>query len=85
MCGVSGCKNQVLGSNLMKSNSIAHENKLKRWVSTRGGSYASTADPCVSCTTFNILAPIYKRLDKEVMDFPFQCFCCVSFFFALKL
>ncbi|XXG66985.1 hypothetical protein AAC387_Pa06g0431 [Persea americana] len=55
----------VLGSNLMKSNSIAHENKLKRRVSTRGGSYASTADPCVSCTTFNILAPIYKRLDKE--------------------
>ncbi|KAK9093693.1 hypothetical protein Scep_025162 [Stephania cephalantha] len=23
------------------------------------------ADPCISCTTFNILAPIYKRLDKE--------------------
>ncbi|PIA34948.1 hypothetical protein AQUCO_03700302v1 [Aquilegia coerulea] len=23
------------------------------------------AEPCISCTTFNILAPIYKRLDKE--------------------
>eukprot|EP00268_Persea_americana_P033965 TRINITY_DN3359_c0_g2_i1.p1 TRINITY_DN3359_c0_g2~~TRINITY_DN3359_c0_g2_i1.p1 ORF type:complete len:101 (+),score=10.45 TRINITY_DN3359_c0_g2_i1:67-369(+) len=22
-------------------------------------------DPCLSCTTFNILAPIYKRLDNE--------------------
>ncbi|KAJ8766834.1 hypothetical protein K2173_008388 [Erythroxylum novogranatense] len=22
-------------------------------------------EPCVSCTTFNILAPIYKRLDQE--------------------
>lgn len=72
MCGVSGCKNQVLGSNFMKSNSIVHENKLKGWVSKRGGRYASTADPCLSCTTFNILAPIYKRLDREVMGFPLQ-------------
>lgn len=30
---------------------------------------------CVSCTTFNILAPIYKRMDNEVgwilLCFPF--------------
>lgn len=37
---------------------------------SRIGSYAiasSITDPaCVSCTTFNILAPIYKRLNHEV-------------------
>lgn len=27
--------------------------------------------PCISCTTFNILAPIYKRLNKEVLFFFF--------------
>ncbi|KAL2556315.1 Calcium-binding endonuclease/exonuclease/phosphatase family [Forsythia ovata] len=36
---------------------------------SRPGSYAipaSITDPtCISCTTFNILAPIYKRLDPE--------------------
>ncbi|XP_059628904.1 uncharacterized calcium-binding protein At1g02270-like isoform X2 [Cornus florida] len=35
---------------------------------SRNGSYAigSIKDPtCISCTTFNILAPIYKRLNKE--------------------
>ncbi|XP_042490992.1 uncharacterized calcium-binding protein At1g02270 isoform X3 [Macadamia integrifolia] len=26
---------------------------------------ASMTDPCISCTTFNILAPVYKRLDTE--------------------
>uniref|UniRef100_A0A3N7FYH4 Endonuclease/exonuclease/phosphatase domain-containing protein n=1 Tax=Populus trichocarpa TaxID=3694 RepID=A0A3N7FYH4_POPTR len=26
---------------------------------------AMTYEPCVSCTTFNILAPIYKRLDQK--------------------
>jgi hypothetical protein len=26
-----------------------------------------TYEPCVSCTTFNILAPIYKRLDQKVL------------------
>lgn len=29
-------------------------------------SSATNAEYSVSCTTFNILAPIYKRLDKEV-------------------
>ncbi|XP_074320414.1 putative calcium-binding protein At1g02270 isoform X2 [Silene latifolia] len=35
---------------------------------SRIGSYAiasSITDQCVTCTTFNILAPIYKRLDDE--------------------
>ncbi|GLT79855.1 hypothetical protein SLA2020_513270 [Shorea laevis] len=33
---------------------------------SNSGCVASTmGDPCISCTTFNILAPIYKRLDKE--------------------
>lgn len=54
----------------MKSKSIGHETNLKGWISTRGGCYAaSTGDPYISCTTFNILAPIYKRLDKEVVEF----------------
>jgi len=35
-------------------------------VSKRAFGFGTMADPCVSCTTFNILAPIYKRLDKEV-------------------
>lgn len=30
------------------------------------GADAGMKEPCVSCTTFNILAPIYKRLDEEV-------------------
>ena len=39
---------------------------------------------CVSCTTFNILAPIYKRMDNEVgrilLCFPFwQGIYLVSF------
>ncbi|XP_042007464.1 uncharacterized calcium-binding protein At1g02270-like [Salvia splendens] len=40
---------------------------------SRIGSYAiasSTTDPsCISCTTFNILAPIYKRLNHEDPSF----------------
>ncbi|GMJ00991.1 hypothetical protein like AT1G02270 [Hibiscus trionum] len=33
---------------------------------TKSGKFASsTSEPCVSCTTFNILAPIYKRLDQQ--------------------
>ncbi|XXG77585.1 hypothetical protein AAC387_Pa08g1712 [Persea americana] len=60
------CMIMVLGTNFMKSKSIGHETNLKGWISTRGGCYAaSTGDPYISCTTFNILAPIYKRLDKE--------------------
>ncbi|KAK8478273.1 hypothetical protein V6N13_028135 [Hibiscus sabdariffa] len=33
---------------------------------TKSGKFASSiSEPCVSCTTFNILAPIYKRLDQQ--------------------
>ncbi|XP_022735139.1 uncharacterized calcium-binding protein At1g02270-like isoform X2 [Durio zibethinus] len=33
---------------------------------TKPGYVSSTmGEPCVSCTTFNILAPIYKRLDQQ--------------------
>lgn len=57
----------VLGSNFVRSNTTGHDNnKLKGWISPwSSGNCTSMADPCVSCTTFNILAPIYKRLDKE--------------------
>ncbi|OVA19934.1 Endonuclease/exonuclease/phosphatase [Macleaya cordata] len=54
----------VVDSNFVKSNSSGHESKVKGRIS-RIGTYATMADPCISCTTFNILAPIYKRLDKE--------------------
>lgn len=66
----------------MKSNSIGHENNLKGWISTRGGIYASSSnsDPYISCTTFNILAPIYKRLDKEVGEFRYCALFFVIFF-----
>ncbi|KAK8945435.1 hypothetical protein KSP40_PGU014300 [Platanthera guangdongensis] len=30
-----------------------------------GSATTMSADGCFSCTTFNILAPIYNRLDKE--------------------
>ncbi|XP_020243968.1 uncharacterized calcium-binding protein At1g02270-like isoform X2 [Asparagus officinalis] len=39
--------------------------KSKVRASKRSLGLSAMADPCVSCTTFNILAPIYKRLDKE--------------------
>lgn len=34
----------------------------------RGMGHSSTvrSDRCVTCTTFNILAPIYKRISEEV-------------------
>ncbi|XP_077248312.1 putative calcium-binding protein At1g02270 isoform X2 [Tasmannia lanceolata] len=54
----------VVGSNFVKSNSTGQENKIKGWISRRA-SLPSITEPCVSCTTFNILAPIYKRLDNE--------------------
>ncbi|PKA46572.1 putative calcium-binding protein [Apostasia shenzhenica] len=48
------------------------QNKSKKADSRRaskalgyGAAMMSAADQCVSCTTFNILAPIYKRLDEE--------------------
>lgn len=47
-------------------------NKMKGRVS-RIGSYAIASSmrdhhqqPCITCTTFNILAPIYKRINNEV-------------------
>ncbi|XP_068635046.1 uncharacterized calcium-binding protein At1g02270-like isoform X2 [Aristolochia californica] len=52
------------GEKAVKNNSGVFENKVKGRVSRRGP-HASMTDPCVSCTTFNILAPIYKRLDEE--------------------
>ncbi|GLT34252.1 hypothetical protein SLA2020_087760 [Shorea laevis] len=41
----------------------ASEDTVSRSNSSRVAS--TMGDPCISCTTFNILAPIYKRLDKE--------------------
>ncbi|KAB2074306.1 hypothetical protein ES319_A07G145500v1 [Gossypium barbadense] len=32
---------------------------------TKSGKFSSVSEPCLSCTTFNILAPIYKRLDQQ--------------------
>ncbi|KAL4187090.1 hypothetical protein AMTRI_Chr09g37410 [Amborella trichopoda] len=52
---------RVRSSNCVNSISNKSENNLKRWIRRRVSSNSS--DPCVSCTTFNILAPIYKRLD----------------------
>ncbi|XP_074282323.1 putative calcium-binding protein At1g02270 [Silene latifolia] len=46
---------------------VKRNGMLKGRVS-RIGSYAiasSITDQCITCTTFNILAPIYKRLDDE--------------------
>lgn len=53
----------------------------------RIGSYAissSITDPtCFSCTTFNILAPIYKRLDLEVYVFSiFKTPFCFSIYYV---
>ncbi|XP_075503008.1 putative calcium-binding protein At1g02270 [Primulina tabacum] len=43
--------------------------RINRRKASRIGNYAVTSSikdlPCVSCTTFNILAPIYKRLNRE--------------------
>ncbi|EHA8592573.1 putative calcium-binding protein [Cocos nucifera] len=43
------------------------QGKKKGRISNRGLGYGALMPPecCFSCTTFNILAPIYKRLDKE--------------------
>lgn len=38
---------------------------------SRIGSYAIAEPNSISCTTFNILAPIYKRLNLEVVFFLF--------------
>ncbi|KAL9240241.1 hypothetical protein vseg_014485 [Gypsophila vaccaria] len=47
---------------------MARQNSMLKGRVSRIGSYAiasSITDQCVTCTTFNILAPIYKRLDHE--------------------
>lgn len=46
--------------------------------------------PCITCTTFNILAPIYKRLKDEVLflllpsSFPFSFSFFLSFVFIYQ-
>ncbi|KAF8379841.1 hypothetical protein HHK36_029290 [Tetracentron sinense] len=55
----------VVDSNFVKSNSTGHDSKLKGRISRLGSCASSMTDSYISCTTFNILAPIYKRLDKE--------------------
>lgn len=40
--------------------------RLRTMRVARLGTDVGMSEPCLSCTTFNILAPIYKRLDKEV-------------------
>lgn len=53
---------------------MAREKRLKKGRISRIGSYAIASSirdhhhhPVISCTTFNILAPIYKRLNLEVL------------------
>ncbi|PNT50355.1 hypothetical protein POPTR_002G182500v4 [Populus trichocarpa] len=51
-------------SNILNGNgTISRTNSGCGYVSST--SSAMTDEPCVSCTTFNILAPIYKRLDQK--------------------
>ncbi|KAL3604303.1 hypothetical protein D5086_005162, partial [Populus alba] len=51
-------------SNILNGNgTISRTNSGCGYVSST--SAAMTDEPCVSCTTFNILAPIYKRLDQK--------------------
>ncbi|XP_061960921.1 uncharacterized calcium-binding protein At1g02270-like isoform X1 [Populus nigra] len=51
-------------SNLLSGNgTISRTNSGCGYVSST--TTAMTYEPCVSCTTFNILAPIYKRLDQK--------------------
>lgn len=54
---------------------------------SRIGSYAIASSvkdaTCFSCTTFNILAPIYKRLSHEVYLYMFSKFMHASFFLII--
>ncbi|XP_040930381.1 uncharacterized calcium-binding protein At1g02270 isoform X2 [Gossypium hirsutum] len=48
------------------ANVDSSESKSVPFQETRTGHACSTmGEPCISCTTFNILAPIYKRLDQQ--------------------
>lgn len=51
----------------------------KRSVSRSNSGYVSSimGECCISCTTFNILAPIYKRLDHQVSSY----ICLVPFYY----
>lgn len=55
----------------------------KRSVSRSNSGYVSSimGECCISCTTFNILAPIYKRLDHQVFFLYLSC----SFLLSLLL
>lgn len=62
------------------SNPIGHET-LSR---SCNGSFVSVEEPkagtgLISCTTFNILAPIYKRLDQQVPILPIFSYESVEF------
>lgn len=69
-----GVQVAAAGSNVAKFNwrrgkDPANNGDLSR---TNSGCFSSMTDvverdpSCVSCTTFNILAPIYKRVDPQV-------------------
>ncbi|KAK9724166.1 hypothetical protein RND81_05G053300 [Saponaria officinalis] len=52
----------------VKKKVMVRQNGMLKGRVSRIGSYAiasSITDQCVTCTTFNILAPIYKRIDDE--------------------
>jgi hypothetical protein len=66
-----------------------------KWVKSMGrisriGSFAISSSkdnppqPCITCTTFNILAPIYKRINDEVFVLSYFCFCFFVCLFVLK-
>ncbi|KAK2649908.1 hypothetical protein Ddye_017397 [Dipteronia dyeriana] len=62
---VVGSSNSNTSSNL---NTSGNESAvIKRSISRANSGFVSSimAEPCISCTTFNILAPIYKRLDQQ--------------------
>ncbi|KAJ6879721.1 hypothetical protein NC652_033124 [Populus alba x Populus x berolinensis] len=62
---IGGQLNSVVNeSNLLSENgTISRTSSGCGYVSST--TTATTYEPCVSCTTFNILAPIYKRLDQK--------------------
>ncbi|XP_044501311.1 uncharacterized calcium-binding protein At1g02270-like isoform X2 [Mangifera indica] len=64
MAAVVESKNSVIPS----LDSSGNDSSVYEWSSLKtNGEYLFTAteEPCISCTTFNILAPIYKRLDQQ--------------------
>lgn len=64
-----GSKSSNGGSTNANLSSSGNDSGLfKRSISRANSGFLSStmAEPCISCTTFNILAPIYKRLDQQV-------------------